>query len=147
MPEDGREEIMPLAAEALDVSRRTVVTGRVVVSTRNTIRDVPFETDLSREHVEVERVSVGRFVDEAPPVRTEGDDVIVPVLEEVVVTRLFLKEEVRLHRTRTTRRHREVAQLRVQEAEIVRVPAPSTEGSDRPRSEPVPIHEGENDAQ
>jgi uncharacterized protein (TIGR02271 family) len=59
----------------------------------------------------VERVPVGRVVEAAPQVRSEGDTMVVPVLEEVLVVekRLMLKEEVRI----TLRRVAETSQQRV----------------------------------
>jgi stress response protein YsnF len=56
--------------------------------------------ELAEERVEVTRVPVGREVAVAPDVRTEGDVLIVPVLEEVLVVekRLVLKEELHLRR-------------------------------------------------
>ena len=44
------------------------------------------------------RVPVGRVVEQAPLARSEGDTMIVPVLEEhlVVVKQLFLKEKLHI---------------------------------------------------
>ncbi|MDF2689253.1 MAG: hypothetical protein K0Q80_2218 [Microvirga sp.] len=56
--------------------------------------------DLRQEDVEVTRVPVDKVVDTAPQIRTEGDVMIVPVLEEVLVVekRLVLKEELHIRR-------------------------------------------------
>ncbi|MCA1628121.1 MAG: YsnF/AvaK domain-containing protein, partial [Acidobacteria bacterium] len=50
---------------------------------------------LLKEAVEVERVIINREVDAPVPVRYEGETMIVPVLEEMLVVekRLVLKEE------------------------------------------------------
>ncbi len=54
------------------------------------------------EHVEVERVPINQVIDQPAVTRREGDTLIIPVMEEVLVVekRLILKEEVRI----TTRR-------------------------------------------
>ena len=113
---------LPLHAEDLAVERRTVAGDHVVVRTVTTARDVLIDELLAAEHVEIERVAVRRLIDEAPPVREEGDTVVVPVIEEVLVTerRLFLKEEIHIRRVRTTERHRETVTLREEEAVITR---------------------------
>jgi hypothetical protein len=51
-----------------------------------------------QEEVQIERVPGNQLVDEPVAVRCEGDTMIIPVIEEVVVveTRLQLKEEVRV---------------------------------------------------
>jgi uncharacterized protein (TIGR02271 family) len=88
--------VLPIIQESLDVETCPVETGRVrlrkVVHEREEVVDPP----LWREEVVVERVSVDRFVDGPISTRAEGDTVIIPVLEEVLVVekRLLLKEEV-----------------------------------------------------
>lgn len=128
MSDDADPIVLPLIAEDADIARRSVVTGRVVVTTHTTTDVVAIDEELAAESVVVERVPIRRFVDQVPPVRTDGDDTIVPVIEEVVVTRLFLKEEVRLHRVRTVRRYQDQITVREQEAVITRraVAPPST---------------------
>jgi len=87
---------------------------------------------LAREAVEVERREVGRFVDEAPPVREEGDLIIVPVLEEVLVIekRLRLTEELVIRRSRTEERHQETVALRRDRAVVEREPPAAAEDRD-----------------
>ena len=64
---------------------------------------------LLRDEVVVERVPIKRVVDGPISVRSEGDTMIVPVLEEVLVveTRLLVTEELRIT-TRRTETHRPV---------------------------------------
>ena len=58
------------------------------------------EEPILRESVEVERVAMNQFVPEGTSVemRQEGDVLVIPVLEEVIVLqkRLMLKEEIRI---------------------------------------------------
>lgn len=95
---------IPILEEQLRVRTRNVETGRVVV--RKRVETVPTEVpvDLTYEDVEVERVTLNRVVDEAPQLRQEGDTVIVPVIEEVLVVekRLRLVEELRITKRRVT---------------------------------------------
>jgi uncharacterized protein (TIGR02271 family) len=58
---------------------------------------------LLRETVDIHRVPVNQYVDEAPPIRYEDDRIIIPVLEEVlsVEKRLMVKEEVVVTKRRT----------------------------------------------
>ena len=81
------------------------------------------DENLLVERVEVERIPIGRTIEAAPPVRTEGDTIVISVVEEVVVVqrKLFLKEEIRLQRVQTTERHVEKVILREQKATIERV--------------------------
>jgi stress response protein YsnF len=79
MLERDEAYVVPLAAERLVVGKREIVTGTVRVRTTVETREEPVDLMLAREAVEVERREVGRFVDEPPPVREEGDLVIIPV--------------------------------------------------------------------
>ena len=95
---------IPLVEEEISVSKRKSRTGRVRVETRTEQVDELVGADLASTEVEVERVPIGREVDRAPEIRTEGDVTIVPVLEEVLVVekRLVLKEELHIRRRVTT---------------------------------------------
>ena len=124
-PEERDREVLSLVEEQLRVGKREVVTGKVRVRTvTDTVEEVARAT-LDGEEVEVSRVPIGREIDAAPSVRTEGDVVIVPVVEEVLVVekRLVLKEELHLRR-RATREAVEVpVTLRRQRAVIERLNA------------------------
>jgi uncharacterized protein (TIGR02271 family) len=142
--QDGADETsLPLAEETASLDRREAVTGRVRVTTTVDSKEQLLQAELLDEEVEVTRVPVGRVVDRAPEVRTEGDLTIVPVLEEIAVVekRLVLCEE--LHLRRVSRRHAETipVTLRRQRAVVERdgapvdaTPEPTT--SDPPRPEP-----------
>ena len=116
------EQLIPLAEERLRVEKREVERGRVVVRKRVETREELAEAVLHREELSVERVPLGVPVDAPPPVREEGDVLIVPVLEErlVVQTRLVLKEELRITRHRRAETFREPVRLRAEVAEVVR---------------------------
>jgi len=130
MREGDAPIILPLLAEEISVAKRQVVTGRVLASTITREEEKLVDELLASEQVEIERVPVGRPVDWAPPVREEGDTVIIPVVEEVLVVerRLLLKEEVRVRRVRKEERHQERVKIRRQEVEVTRHPA-GTEGA------------------
>jgi uncharacterized protein (TIGR02271 family) len=118
------EIVLPLFTEEISVSKRVVPKARVRVSRITRQREEVVNQLLTREHVEVERVAIGQPVESVPPVREEGETIIVPVVEEVLIVerRLILKEEVRIRRIRETERHDEKVTLRQQEAVILRLP-------------------------
>jgi uncharacterized protein (TIGR02271 family) len=122
--DEPREIVIPLLTEEISVSKRVVPTARVQVSVITHQREEIVDQLLAREHVEVERIAVGQPVESMPPVREEGDTIIVPVVEEVLVVerRLILKEEVRIRRICETERHTEKVTLRRQEPVVFRLP-------------------------
>lgn len=121
----GDPGVLRLWQEEVSFDRERVETGRVRVRTVTREHEEMVEVPLTREHVEVERVPIGREVETMPASRQEGDVTIVPVVEEIVVTRrkLVLKEEVHLRLVRSTEQHRESVTLRRHEAVIERLPA------------------------
>jgi uncharacterized protein (TIGR02271 family) len=140
MPEQPeREEMIPLAEEQIEVAKREVERGRVVVRKHVDTREEIAEAVLFQDELSVERVPVGVPVDAAPPVREEGDVLIVPVLEEqlVIETRLILKEELRITRRRRAETFRQPVRLRAERAEVVREEAGRDPG-DTPDSEGHP---------
>ena len=135
-------QVLRLHAERLDIERRTQTTGQVSVAIVTRTHEHAIDEPLTREHVEIEHVEIGRMVDEMPGICEEGDTLIIPVVEEVaiVVRRLRLTKEIRVTRVRSVRHHQEVVELRRQEAVVTRSPA------DTAPHAPVTQPEEENDA-
>ncbi len=117
--------VVPVLAETLAVGKRTVVTGGVRVTKRVSEREETVDEPLLREDVHVERVPVNQIVAEAPQARYEGDMLIVPVLEEVLVVekRLMLKEEVRIQRAQTQTHQPQQVLLRAEDVVIEEIAA------------------------
>jgi uncharacterized protein (TIGR02271 family) len=119
-PVSGRPLVVPLMAEALEIDKRRVETGRVrirkVVHEREEVIDLP----LLSEKVSIERVAIHRFVDEAIPIRYEGDTMIISPLEEVAVVenRLMLTEELRITRRQLETHQPRRVTLRREEATV-----------------------------
>ncbi len=129
MPEQAPlgEVVIPLAEEAVTVSKREVETGRVRVALTTDTETVVARETLRGRRVEVERVPVGRTLaeGEAPPTpHEEGDTLVIPVIEEtaVVVKRLVVREEVRLRFVPTERPFEETVEVRRQSATVERAP-------------------------
>ena len=114
--------VVPVVVEEPVVHKDLVETGTVRITRTVHEREEIIEEPLLREEIEILRVPVNRMVEEAPKPRTEGDVLILPILEEVLVVekRLMLKEE--LHITRHSREEmmRQEITLRTQEPIIER---------------------------
>jgi uncharacterized protein (TIGR02271 family) len=133
-PADPTDNLkLTLLAEELTVKKEAVETGRVRVSKDTHTREVAIDEDLLKESAEIETIPIGRQIFEMPVVRHEGETTIIPIVEEVLHTerRLFLKEEVRITRKRTTDQFHDRVTLRYQEAVVTRVQSTS-EAVDNP---------------
>jgi uncharacterized protein (TIGR02271 family) len=133
-PTDGQTDVLPLAEERLVVGKEDVVTGRLRVRTQTKETQEIASLDLASEDADVVRVPIGREVDAAPPVRTENDVTIVPILEEVMVVekRLVLKEELHIRRRTTVESFEAPVTLRRQEAVVEREDATGGAADSRP---------------
>lgn len=107
----GEGMVIPVIREEARVTRRTVERGGVRVHKRVEEREELIEQPAYREEVTVERVTLGQPIDQEVGSRQEGDTLIIPVMEEMLVVekRLVLKEEVRI----TKRRIDETEQARI----------------------------------
>jgi uncharacterized protein (TIGR02271 family) len=114
------ETVIPVVVEELDVSKRAIPTGGVRVHRRVVEHEEQIDMPLLAEHVDVKRVIVDREVDGPLPVRNDGNTIIVPLVEEVLVVgrRYRLREEVHITKTVREERHRETVIVRRQEADI-----------------------------
>jgi uncharacterized protein (TIGR02271 family) len=123
------EIVVPLIAEEISVSKKTVETGgiRVHKTVREDVQTI--DEPIIREHIEAERVEINQFVETAPAVRYEGEVMIVPVLEEVVVTqkRLLLREEIHLVKRREEISNPQEITLRCEEISLEKIDSENTE--------------------
>ena len=128
MTRDARSGFIELVEEQLEIGKREVERGRVVVRTRVEERDEVAEIELQQEDVSVERVPRGVPVETLPAVREEDGVLIIPVVEEqlVVTTRLILKEEIRITRRSRTELVREPVRLRSERVDIERLEGRAT---------------------
>ena len=117
--------IIPVVREEVSVEKRVVDTGRGM-RIHKTVAEHPCHIDerLLRDEVEVSHVPVDRIVplDAAPSTRYEGDTLVVPVLEEVLVVerRVRIKEEIRITRTRREEHHAETVMLKSEQVSVER---------------------------
>ena len=122
----GREERareiarFPVIEEEALVEKRVVPTGTVRVVRHVETVEEDLEVALATEHAVVERVAVGRFVEETPEIRREGDVWIVPVTEEVLVVekKLWLAEELHVGTRRDERIEHRLVPLRKQRVDV-----------------------------
>ena len=113
-------EVIQVVEETIRVEKRLVESGRVVVHKTVTERDEVVEILLRQQDLVVERVPIGLVVSEAPQSRQEGDTLIVPILEEVLVVekRLVLKEELHIRKQSSERMEHQTVRLRSEQVEI-----------------------------
>ncbi len=92
----GREEVIPVAEERIDIGKRQVERGSVRVRTYVTETPVNEQVNLRQEHVSVERRSVDRAVDaRSEDAFREREVEITETAEEAVVQkRAHVKEEI-----------------------------------------------------
>ena len=133
MDRDDTATKIPIVEEQAAVSVREAVTGRVRVSTETETFAEVVRQDLRGMRTEVVRMPINRTLEvgETPPdPRTEGDVMIIPIFEEVIVVekRLVLKEELHITQQITTETVEVPVELRRQRAVVERLsPADETE--------------------
>jgi len=119
------EFVIPVVHEQLQVSSRRRDTGRGVrIHKSVSERTQRCEQLLAHDALEVRRVAVDRLVapGEAPRTRQEGDTLIVPVVEEILVVEKRLRITEELHITRHTRHdpHASSVVLRAEQVSVER---------------------------
>jgi uncharacterized protein (TIGR02271 family) len=120
----GEALVVPIIEEELEVGKRTVETGKVRITKTVQERQEVIHEALRRDEVTVERVVVGRPVEGPVDFRYDGDTMIIPLVEEVLVVekRLVLKEELHITRRSTVTEQPQTVTIRREEAHVERVP-------------------------
>ncbi len=126
LPADSAPVVVPVLEEVAHVEKQVVETGRVVIRKHVHVDTQTVDVPSWEQQVQVQRIAVNRYVDEAPAVRYEGDVMILPVLrEEVVVTkRLLLVEELHVHTQVLNTSTPQTVELRREEVHYERVKTP-----------------------
>jgi len=116
------EIVVPVVHEEVVVQKRPVEGERIKVSISVSSREQVVDVPLTKEELKIERVAIGRTVDHKEEPRQEGDTLIVPVYEEVLVVekRLVLREELRVTAQRKNEQRSERFTLRREDASIER---------------------------
>lgn len=120
---DSSQIVIPLLEEQLNIARKKVLTGGVRVHKTVTERTETVDEPTLKEELEIERVPINQFVAAPPAIRYEGDVMIVPLMEEVLVVekKLVLREEIRITTRRDTVRQPQQVVLRREEATLEQI--------------------------
>ncbi len=128
---DGTQIVIPIVAEELSVGKRVVETERVRI--RKVVHEHTEQIDepLFREQVQVERVAVNQVLEQPIGMYYEGDVMVIPVVEEVLVVekRLMHRENVRISKLRTPTMESQNVTLRREELAVERLD-PDTDGNE-----------------
>lgn len=122
----GEAVRIPVIEEQLEVGKRTVVTGKVLLEKQIQEYQEALDVPLAVRTFDIERVVLNQPIPSAPEVRQEGDTTIYPLVEEqlVLTTQLVLREEVRVTRRETERRDTRTVTLKRESLTVTRKPAP-----------------------
>jgi uncharacterized protein (TIGR02271 family) len=120
---DHEEQVVPVIEEQLRVDRRKVEKGRVRISKLVNEREEVVDEPMLQQQVEVTRVPINRVVDGPVEVRYEGETMVIPLVEEVLVVekRLMLKEELHITKYEAEVRQPQTVTLRSEEAIVERI--------------------------
>ncbi len=121
--QDEGQIVLPVVEETLDVQKHEVETGRVRITKKVHEREEVVDEPLMEEEVSVTRVDINRAVEGPMSVRYEGDTMIIPLLEEVLVTekRLMLKAELHVTKRQVETHKPQTVTLRGEEAIVERI--------------------------
>jgi stress response protein YsnF len=112
--------VVPVIAERVVTKVREVPTQHVRVRRRVVEEEKVVETPIMRERIEVQRLPMDTLVERAPEPRWDGDTMIVPCVEEVIVIerRLRVREELRIRVIRERKVDRQTVVLRRHEVDV-----------------------------
>ena len=116
---------MPVHQEEIRVGTRTVDTGRgvrihkTVGEHEQLIQDTLMHDEIDVRHVPIDKIVA---LSEAPASRYEGDTLIVPILEEILVVekRLRIKEEIHITRSKRAQRFSETVCVKSETVSVER---------------------------
>ncbi|MDX1662202.1 MAG: YsnF/AvaK domain-containing protein [Candidatus Promineifilaceae bacterium] len=120
---EGEARVIELIAERADIHKVRRESGAVRIRKVVDEEEELIEVPLISEDVEVTRVAVDRPIDGPIPIREEGNTIILPLIEEVLVVQkqLVLKEEVHISRKKIETTASERVMLRKEDVVVERL--------------------------
>ena len=120
----GEETVIPVVEEEAHLEKRLVERNRTRITKQVHTEEETIETPLRQERVQVERVPVERIIDSPVTSHYDGDTLVIPVMEEVLIIekKLFLNEEVRVTKYVGEIEHQETVTLRKEAVTVERTP-------------------------
>jgi uncharacterized protein (TIGR02271 family) len=118
-PSAEKTTTIPVLEEQVHIDKKTVETGRLRISKDVHEEEVTVDLPTLYEEADVERVEINQYVDTPPPpIRYEGDKMIIPVVREVLVVekRTLVVEE--LHITKRIRETHETQQVTLRKESV-----------------------------
>lgn len=120
-------EPIEVREERLTVEKRSVARG--VMRVQKTVDHVPWQDDidLTSDVIDVQRVAIDQTFDAPPENRQDGDTLIIPVIQEVLVLTRRYRVIEELHITRQQRTESvHVDEIVRHEHVVVDIPDPET---------------------
>lgn len=112
--------VVPVIEETAEISKRVVQRGTVRVSKVVSEREEIVPASLAQDEIEIEHIARDQYLDKPAETRREGDTLIIPVMEEVLVVekRLVLREEIHIRRRTKNVSTEERVKLRREEVRV-----------------------------
>lgn len=121
------QQIFPVIEERLKIEKQLVESGGVRLTKVVHEREEVVDEALMKEQIHVERVPINSYIDTPIEIRYEGDKIIIPVIEEVLVKRLLLKEELHITKKLKIVHRPQSFTLRQEEVIVEDIQTPSNE--------------------
>jgi len=117
--------------EQVNIDKKIVESGKVVIHKKVHKEDKDVEVPVSHEEVEIKKVTVNKYVTEAPDVRYEGNTTIIPVIKEVAVIekKLLLVEEIHVIKHVVEKTEEHIVPLRKEEIQVEHYTRKSSQNS------------------
>ncbi len=118
------EIVVPIMAEEAALTVQQIARGKVQVRTRFDTVEQIVEAPVMREELIIEHIPRNQSIQgDLPQIREENGVQIIPILEEVLVSRkqLLLREEVRISKRRVTENIPQAITLRYEVADIEQI--------------------------
>jgi uncharacterized protein (TIGR02271 family) len=96
-----KSDVLPVIEEQIQIDKKVIQTGSVYIYKDVHEEEVTVDVPYSHDEIEIKRVPVNQFSEGTPPpIRYEGDNMIIPVLKEVLVVekRIMIVEEVHVQK-------------------------------------------------
>jgi uncharacterized protein (TIGR02271 family) len=88
--------VIPVLKEEVVVDKETVERGGVIIEKKTETEEISLDMPLLSEEIDIVRIPVNQYIDSYPETKNDGNELIVPVVKEVIIKKLLLVEEIHI---------------------------------------------------
>jgi uncharacterized protein (TIGR02271 family) len=117
---EDKDIVIPVLREEVEVDKRIVERGGVIIEKKTETEEISIDMPLLSDEINIEKISINQYIDSYPETKQDDQEIIIPVVKEVIIKKLLLVEEIHITKNKTTVTKNQKIKIKKDRVEITR---------------------------